>query len=112
MEFLFSKFGQLVMAAIPVGAISFALFQIVKRQSAWIDRLDNPLIKQALVLAVAVVLTAAFSAVGLTIDCVPGENCLALVNEDKIAEFVKAVLGAFTAFALHAVKNGATKRKR
>jgi len=112
MEFLTAKVAQLLLAAIPIGAISFALFQVVKRLSAQVDGIKSPYLKQAAVVLVATLVTAVFGAAGVNIDCVPGENCLALVSQDKLGELLKAALGAFTAFVLHALKNGRPSRRK
>jgi putative copper export protein len=106
LQLVLTKLMSFAMAAVPVGAISFALFQIVKRQSSLIDGIRNKTVKQIAVVFVAAVLTLVFSSMGLSIDCVAGENCLNLVTQDKIGEVIKWALGSFVAFALHAVKRG------
>lgn len=104
--FFSAKLTAFFMAAIPVGAIAFALFQVVKRVSAQVDGLKNPVIKQAIVAGIAFALTAGFAAAGVTIECVPGANCLEQVTQDKLELVLRSLLSAATAFVLHAVKQG------
>jgi hypothetical protein len=106
--FLKGKLIALLFAAIPVGAISFGLYQLVKRGTSLVDAIKNPWVHRTAVAVIAFVLTAAFAAVGSEIPCVDGVNCLAELTPDRIEVLIRWALGALSAFALHAVK-GAKK---
>ena len=108
--FIQGKLIALAMAAIPVGAISFALYQFLKRHSAAIDAIENPMLHRAMVLAVATILTTVFTALNVPITCTPEVNCLAELDQEKVDLVVKAALGWLTALILHKGK-GSSKRK-
>lgn len=104
--FITTKLFALVMAAIPVGAISFALYQQIKKFSYTVDQIDNAWTHRAVVTGVAFVLTAIGAALNVPIVCPPEVNCLNELTADKVELLVKALLGAGSAFALHAMKGG------
>ncbi len=104
--FLSGKLTALLLAIIPAGAIAFVLFQIVKRWSATVDAIENAWVKRIAVGLVASIVTLVFGAAGVGIDCVPDENCLQLVTQDKLETLVKAIAASLVAFVMHAVKGG------
>lgn len=104
-----AKLFSLLLAAIPIGAISFALYQFVKRQSVRVDEIANPWVHRSVVAGISFILTAVFAALNVPIVCPEGVNCLSTISQDQIEVVLKALLGAVSAFALHAGKSSATK---
>jgi purine-cytosine permease-like protein len=107
--FIETKLVGLLSTIVPVGALAFAAYQVVKRMSAKVDTIANPWAHRAAVALIAAVLTPLFAAAGDPIACVTGENCLQYVDKDKVELVVRWILGAVSAQLLFLVKNGRKK---
>lgn len=106
--FIKGKLISLLFAAIPVGAVAFVLYQLVKRFTGLVDAIKNPWIHRAVVTIIAMALTALAGATGLDIVCVPGENCLNEVNQEHLEFLVQSGLAALSAMLMHASKKGSS----
>lgn len=99
-----AKVVAVLFSILPIGAVAFALYQLVKRFTTLVDAIKNPWVHRAIVFAIALGLTALGAATGVDISCVEGVNCLNELSQDKIELILKSVLGSVSAFVLHAVK--------
>lgn len=99
-----------LIAALPIGAMTFALAQYIKKASDWIDTRPPALKRTVLIPAIAAVLTALGAAMNIPIVCEPDTNCLTQLNGDTLNAAVKAALGVVVAWVVHAGKNGNAKR--
>jgi hypothetical protein len=102
LEFIQIKLVTLFLAAIPVGAIAFLLYQAVKRFTVLVDAIKSPWVHRLAIAGISFVLTAVFAALGLDINCVEGVNCLQELSKDKIEMVLQAGLSAVSAFLIHA----------
>lgn len=103
--FLQGKAIALVFAAIPVGAIAFIIHQQIKKFSGAVDKLP-PFVHRGAVAAIALGLTTAYAAMGGSIECIDGQNCLEQLSTDKVKFALEWVLGTLSAFLIHAAKKG------
>lgn len=108
--FVKAKVFGLLMAALPIGAISFALYQFVKRQAKRVDEIANPWVHRSVVAGISFVLTAVFAALNVPIVCSESVNCLNELSQDQIELLLKGLLGAVSAFVLHAGKASASEK--
>lgn len=94
------------LSVIPVGAISFAVYQILKRKAEAVDMLKetSPWQHRATVAGIGFILTAVFQMAGGDAGCIEGVNCLHNLTQDKVEFVVKWLLSAGTAHLLHEVK--------
>lgn len=99
-----------LIAALPIGTISFALGQYVKKASDWVDTRPGAFKTVVLIPAIAAVVTASGAALGAPIVCTPDVNCLTALDGHTLDVVVKAGLGWIVALVTHAGKNGNPKR--
>lgn len=102
LEFIQIKLVTLFLAAIPVGAIAFLLYQALKRFTVLVDAIKSPWANRLAVAVISFVVTGLAAATGLDITCVEGVNCLQAVTQDHITFVLKSGLGAVSAFLIHA----------
>lgn len=101
-DWLLTKALGLVLAAIPVGIIASVVFQWVKRQRVEVDKL-SPALKNGAVFLIGAIIAAVSAFTGVEIACVPGENCLALLDQPTIEAVIRAGLSFAAAKFTHAV---------
>lgn len=86
-----------------LGPLVYLLVRGLKNASTWIDG-QNPAIKRTLVVAVAILVTAASNLVGQPITCdTAAANAADCLNQ-VTPEILKAILASGTAFLLHYLK--------
>lgn len=97
-----------LVAAVPIGAISFAVAQYVKKGSNWVDA-QGALFKRFILLPlIAAAVTALGAALHVNIVCDATTNCLTHLDSATIDAAVKAALGVVVAWIAHAGKQGNT----
>lgn len=96
-------------AALPIGTISFAIGQYVKKLSDRVDQQPAAFKTLALIPAIAAAVTALGATLGVPIICQPDTNCLTALDGSTLDAVVKAGLGWIVALITHAGKNGNTK---
>lgn len=97
-----------LLGAIPVGAISFALFQWVKKLSGGVDRLPAAVKRYVALPIVAALVTAGGAAVGVNVICDTATNCLSQITQPTLDNLVKGALAVIVAWIAHAGKSGNT----
>lgn len=98
-----------LVAALPIGTITFAVGQYVKKASTWVDQ-QNPNAKRLVIIpAIAAAVTALGVALHVPIVCVPDQDCLSQLTGPTLDVLVKGGLGIVVAWITHAGKDGNTK---
>lgn len=86
-----------------LGPLVYVLFKQLKNLSTWIDA-QNPLIKRSLVVAVAILVTAASNLLGQPISCDVNATEVSECLGQLTPEVLKAILASGTAMLLHHLK--------
>lgn len=95
-----------IVGAIPIGTITFAVAQYIKKFNDTIDR-ANPATKRIVfVPAIAAAVTALGAALHVPIVCPPDVNCLTTLDTNTLNAVIQAALGVLVAFITHAGKDG------
>lgn len=102
--------SQVVNLILPMvlGPVVFALVQGLKAASVWIDNLPAWQ-KRVLVPAIAILLSAASSALGQGVACDPSAPLAADCLNQFSPDVLKAILASGVAFLLHWLKNRPAK---
>ena len=107
-----TKALHLLAAAVPIGLIASLVYQGVKRliekETLLLDRVP-PAVHRVYFSLVAVILTAAAGALGITLECPEGVSCLTVLTQDQLAQLLQAALSIVVGLAAHGFKKVAGK---
>lgn len=105
LDFIQQKALTLALMAVPIGLIASLVYQGVKKASDTVDALPAWAHRGA-VAVVALAVTAISSALGVTVVCDEGVNCLTKLDQDTVKMLLEAALALVPALLAHKVKIG------
>lgn len=107
MNWLQSKALDLLMMAVPIGLLASLAYQalkkVIEKETALLDKTPASVHRIYFGL-VASVLTAAFAALGVTIDCPADASCLNAVTPEKLELLLEALMATVVGLLAHAGK--------
>lgn len=112
LAWLQTKAIALVAAAIPIGLVASLVYQgvkrLIERETLLLQKVPAA-VHRIYFSLVAVILTAAAGALGITLDCPEGVSCLTVLTQDQLAQALQAVLAILVGLGTHALKKAAGK---
>lgn len=101
MSWLQTQLLNLLLLAVPIGAIAALSFQFLKKASAAVDAFPAWL-KNVAVYLIAMIVTTVTTILGVPVVCEEGVNCLSKIDQNTLKMLIEAALALGVAKLSHA----------